>query len=63
MSPAYEKAKYGTPPLGKSATRPNTKVNSPAVTSVPAKIQIVPRIVWRYRTVMSRRPSSTISCQ
>ena len=61
-SPAYENTKYGTPPLGRSATRPKTKLNSPAVTSGPAKIQSVPSTVWRYRTVMSRRPSSTTRC-
>jgi len=53
--PAKVKGKYGTPPDGRRATRPNTKLSKAAEMIGEITSQIEPMTVCRYITVMFRR--------
>src|SRR5690606_13675603 len=59
--PASVKRKYGmcSSPVDRSAICPNTTVKMPALTSGWAITHVMPKIVWRYRTMMSRRARRT----
>src|SRR4051794_22076678 len=51
---------YGTPPVGRFATVPNTNEKMPAASNGWATTQKAPRAVCRYRSLTSRSASELI---